>query len=75
MVCCLAGLLACCSSFGTIINHTFRGIKSTGSATVVSTQQSVVLDYCLRWNNASQKVIIAATISTYRLAKGAAECD
>ena len=27
---------------------------------VVETQQSVALDYCLRWNNASQKVIIDA---------------
>jgi hypothetical protein len=33
------------------------------------------LDYCLRWNNASQKVIITATISTYRVAMGATECD
>jgi hypothetical protein len=74
-VSCLAGWSVRCSLVETIITHTFRGIKSTGSATVVSIQQSVVLDYCLRWNNASQKVIIAATISTYRLAMGATECD
>jgi hypothetical protein len=41
---------------------------------VVAMQHSVALDYCSRWNNASQKVIIAATISTYRLAMGATEC-
>jgi hypothetical protein len=42
---------------------------------VVAMQHSVALDYCPKWNDPSQKVIIAAAISTYRLAMGATECD
>jgi hypothetical protein len=42
--------------------------QAAGSMIVVEMQHRVALDYCSKWNNASQKVIIAATISTYRLA-------
>jgi hypothetical protein len=33
--------------------------QAVGSMIVVAMQQSVALDYCSGWNNASQKVIIA----------------
>ena len=42
---------------------------------VVAMQHSVALDHCPRWNHALQKAIIAATISTYRLAMGATGRD
>jgi hypothetical protein len=41
---------------------------SSDALCVVVTQQGVSVDYCLKWNNASQKVIIATLISSYRQA-------
>src|ERR1700679_2106102 len=42
---------------------------------VVTKQQSVSLDYCLRWNNASEKIIIEPSISPYRRFVGATRRD